>query len=129
MQFSDKLKALRKAKGLTQKELSEETGLSVHAINSYETGRREPNYNAMAILERYFKEEGISLYGTSKYDFSSDFNSLFNDKLLDGERLSDLTMNIYRLMSSEYISYNNKNTILDMLNNQLENMHKLLKEK
>lgn len=64
--LSENLRNLRKSKGLTQRELAEVTGLSVHAINSYESGRREPNSKAMAALESYFHVTGEYLRGEAE---------------------------------------------------------------
>lgn len=63
MNMADRLKELRKSRGLTQIELAAATGLSFHAINSYESGRRTPNSKAMAALERYFQVSGEYLRG------------------------------------------------------------------
>ena len=63
MNMADRLKELRKSRGLTQVELATATGLSSHAINSYESGRRTPNSKAMVALERYFKVSGEYLRG------------------------------------------------------------------
>lgn len=60
---SNRIKELRKAHGLSQAQLASETGLSVHSINSYESGRREPNSKAMACLEQYFNVSGAYLRG------------------------------------------------------------------
>ena len=57
------LKYLRKDSKLTQRQLAEETGLSLSAIVSYENGLREPNSKAMAVLERYFNVSGEYLRG------------------------------------------------------------------
>ncbi|WP_250655040.1 helix-turn-helix domain-containing protein [Alkalimarinus coralli] len=43
MNMCEKIKIIRKAEELTQKEFSEEAGLSISAIKKYETGRRTPN--------------------------------------------------------------------------------------
>lgn len=67
--LSETLKKLRKAKGLSQMELAKETNLSVHAINSYESGRREPNSKAMATLESYFHVTGEYLRGESSHNW------------------------------------------------------------
>lgn len=63
MKLSERLKQLRKAKGLSQLQLADIVGLSQHAINSYESGRREPNSKAMAMLEQYFNVSGSYLRG------------------------------------------------------------------
>lgn len=57
------LKYLRHERAITQKELAEETGLSLSAIISYENGLREPNSKAMAVLESYFGVSGEYLRG------------------------------------------------------------------
>lgn len=54
MDFSDTLVALRKARGLTQKQVATEIGLSEIAIQNYESGRRKPAYNALLALADYF---------------------------------------------------------------------------
>lgn len=64
MDLSDKLKELRKDKGLTQKQLATATGLSLASIISYENGLRKPNFKALTILEEYFGVSGEYLNGT-----------------------------------------------------------------
>ncbi len=54
MDISIKLKQLRHEKGLTQKELADNTGLSYAAIAAYEKALRNPNAKAMAALEQFF---------------------------------------------------------------------------
>lgn len=73
MSVSDKLKLLRLAQGLSQAELAEKIGLSMHSINSYESDRREPNSKAMAALERYFNVSGAYLRGEEESDVARDF--------------------------------------------------------
>lgn len=49
------LKDMRKAKGLTQKDLAERTGIEWRALSSYERGVRSPDietlYNISVVLE------------------------------------------------------------------------------
>ena len=45
--FSMKLSAARKKAGLTQKELSNKTGLSLSSIKRYENGEREPSFSTI----------------------------------------------------------------------------------
>lgn len=61
--MAQRIRELRKARGLTQAQLAEETDLKETAIRSYENGLREPNSKAMAALERYFRVSGEYLRG------------------------------------------------------------------
>ncbi|MEY8576565.1 helix-turn-helix transcriptional regulator [Oscillospiraceae bacterium 21-37] len=58
-----RLKELRLEKGITQRQLAAEIGVSYGAIVGYENGRREPNSKAMAALEQYFGVSGEFLRG------------------------------------------------------------------
>lgn len=48
--FGKRLKQLRKQRGFTQKELSNLTGLSVSAVNKYETGQRKCSFKNAALI-------------------------------------------------------------------------------
>lgn len=54
MTFGEKIKTLRKERGMTQKDLAEALGLSLRTISNYETGglrpRRDATYDALAAL-------------------------------------------------------------------------------
>ncbi|MDR1629873.1 MAG: LexA family transcriptional regulator [Oscillospiraceae bacterium] len=67
--FSKNLKELRTNKGLTQKELAKILGISTGAIKSYEIGTREPGFNTMVALERFFGVSGEFLKGESRNTF------------------------------------------------------------
>ena len=66
--FKERLKELRKTKGLSQKQLAEKTGISVHTINSYESGRRDPNTKNLQILQDFFQVSQGFLLGDLKSD-------------------------------------------------------------
>ena len=61
--FADRLKELRIERGLTQRQLSEETGIGYGTIVNYENRQREPNSKNMARLEKYFNVSGAYLRG------------------------------------------------------------------
>ena len=61
--LSKRIKDLRSEKGITQRQLASEIGVSYGSIVDYENGRREPNSKAMAALERYFRVSGEYLRG------------------------------------------------------------------
>ena len=50
--FAKKMRALRIEKGMTQLELSQETGLDLTTINELENGRREPKLGTVSRIER-----------------------------------------------------------------------------
>ena len=54
MTFSERLKELRLAKGLTQMQVSQATGMSLLGHQRYEYGSREPAYNKLLALADYF---------------------------------------------------------------------------
>ena len=50
MDFGELLKAERKAANQNQEQLAKRSGVSLHAIRSYETGRRKPSAEALFAL-------------------------------------------------------------------------------
>lgn len=60
-----RLKELRENKGITQKQLSEETGMSFQSISFYEHGEREPGVKALISLADYFNVSIDYLVGRS----------------------------------------------------------------
>ncbi|HCF71898.1 MAG TPA: hypothetical protein DER33_10015 [Syntrophomonas sp.] len=52
--FKDQLRKLRKIKGLSQYTLAEQVGLSRGQIANYEQGTREPDYETLKSLAKYF---------------------------------------------------------------------------
>lgn len=54
----NKLKTIRKCKGLKQSEVAEHLGVSTQAYSSYETGTREPSLEILSKLADYF---GVSV--------------------------------------------------------------------
>lgn len=56
--LGDKLRRLRKAKGLTQGELAKKAGVGINTIVRYETGKNSPK---VEILELITKELGVKI--------------------------------------------------------------------
>ena len=52
--FAEKLKQLRKIKGVTQKQVSIGTGLSERQYQEYEYGKVKPSFDALIALADYF---------------------------------------------------------------------------
>jgi len=55
--YSERIKDLRKAKGLSQTELGEYLGVSASAVYKWETGKSQPDINAIVNMSKLF---GIS---------------------------------------------------------------------
>ena len=54
MTCKERIKELRTSKGLTQKQLAEETKLSVRGVQNYELGERVPTLQAVIALADFF---------------------------------------------------------------------------
>ena len=54
--FGERLRQAREAAGLSRKELSAETNISVNAINYYENGQREPSLTGLKRLARTLRK-------------------------------------------------------------------------
>jgi len=63
--FSEKLKCLRIASGLTQKDLAKQLNISRSCLANYEAGKRFPDEEIMLIIANHFKVSSDYLYGNS----------------------------------------------------------------
>lgn len=63
--FGQHLKDLRKAKGVTQKQLAIDIGASERGIQQYELGERKPTYDMLIALADYFNVSLDYLVGRS----------------------------------------------------------------
>lgn len=63
MDFKDRLKELRKAKGLSQVTLAERLGLSKSTIGAYETGDITPSVDALNLIADFFNVDMNFLLG------------------------------------------------------------------
>ena len=63
MEFYENLKALRKARGLSQSELAEKLGVSTGLIGMYETNGRKPSYEMLELIADYFNVDLDYLIG------------------------------------------------------------------
>lgn len=63
MEFGKKLKLLRKAKGVKQKEVADFLGVTLGAYAHYEHGTREPAYQTLVMICKYYKVSSDYLLG------------------------------------------------------------------
>lgn len=64
--FPETLRALRKNSGLSQEQLAKELKLSQSTVAQWETGRRQPDLNALVCIARYFGVSTDRLLGCEK---------------------------------------------------------------
>lgn len=63
MDFKERLKDLRKAKGLSQVALAQKLGLSKSTIGAYETGDIDPSLDALETIADFFNVDMAYLLG------------------------------------------------------------------
>lgn len=63
MKFSERLKELRKERGISQMELSKQTGLSQSAIAKWEKDKTDPTSANLIVLSHFFEESVDYLLG------------------------------------------------------------------
>lgn len=63
----EKLKELRKEKGISQKEVSAALGLTRNAFTNYENGYREPSLETLKKICRYFEVSADYLLGLKDF--------------------------------------------------------------
>ena len=65
--FGERLKELRNAKGITQKELAELLNVSGNTVHSWEKDKQEPSMSSLLFLSEYFEVSLDYLFGKSDY--------------------------------------------------------------
>lgn len=77
----NRLHALRKAKKVTLKQLSDETDISIASLSRYETGKRNPKISTIRTLAEYFEVSSDYLEGrdssTDNVKSISDLSNIF----------------------------------------------------
>ncbi len=61
--LNDRLKMLRNEKGVSQKEVAKAIGVTLSAYSNYEQGIREPSYEILIKLCKYFQVSADYLLG------------------------------------------------------------------
>ena len=65
--FKEKLIELRKERGISQMQLAKEIKFSRTAIASWETGVREPSFDTLIMIAKYFNVSTDYLLGLEDY--------------------------------------------------------------
>lgn len=100
MTIGQMIRKLRTEKCLTQKALSDQTGIPIRTLINYENSNREPNAKNMAILESFFHVSGEYLRG--ECDDRLPFSKWDDSDVMDAVRdnLSTLLCNLERAIRS-----------------------------
>ncbi|MEE0897838.1 MAG: helix-turn-helix transcriptional regulator [Acutalibacteraceae bacterium] len=91
MDFKDRLKELRKAKGLSQVTLAERLGLSKSTIGAYETGDITPSVDALNLIADFFNVDMNFLLGKedqSRFFMDYDLYNIASELSEDSELLA-----------------------------------------
>ena len=91
---SEKLKALREARGLTQLQVSNRIGISKAKISAYETASKAPSIEVLIRLSRLF---GVSV----DYLVCVDAPKVINVSGLDDESVALISALVNKIMSKE----------------------------
>lgn len=84
MDFSEVLKDLRESHSLTQEQLAKQIDVSRSTIAGYESRNRQPDYDKLVSISRYFHVSvDYLLTGEKEVEFSTLPHPKPNEKLLD----------------------------------------------
>lgn len=95
--FSEQLKKLRNAKGVTQKELSEALFVSQQTVAKWETDRSTPNPEMIAKIARYFNISSDYLLELTDTPTTEESKPKEETKfaLFGGDAIDDITDEMY----------------------------------
>lgn len=77
--FEDRLKRLREARGLGQKEVSDHLNLKSRTYSSYENNEREPNSEVLVAMSKYFGVSIDYLLGVDKLRVKQNYSTNLQD--------------------------------------------------
>ena len=63
--IADRIKQLRKKKGVSQSQLAEAIGVKNNTVSTWERGTRKPDFDALQLLSNYFEVSFEYLLGSS----------------------------------------------------------------
>lgn len=77
--FSEKLKRLRVEKGITQKMVAKQLEISETGYAGYEQGYREPDFNTLTKICKFFDVTSDYLLGLENEDGTKTYNNTYNN--------------------------------------------------
>ena len=97
--FGERLKSLRKEKGLSIRDIASETGISRSSIEAYEKGKRKPKFEAVEALANFFNVQTDYLLGTNEEQMKKERKNEMKKGLTDEQ----VEMEIKRLENSPLV--------------------------
>ena len=88
--FAERIKMLRKEKGITQVELAEAMGLSKGTIAMWEVGKREATFDTLCKLAEFFGKSIDYILGRSDDNSDEAYNEEVIDRILDVQPEEDV---------------------------------------
>lgn len=77
--FAKRLKRLRVEKNITQKEIAKQLGISETGYAGYEQGYREPDFNTLIKLCKFFEITSDYLLGLENEDGTKTYTNTYNN--------------------------------------------------
>lgn len=108
--FGQKLRKLRKARFISQQKVANDLGLSQSTIASYENDVREPSFQVINTIAKYFGVPATSLMPSSDEGVSNDLVYQLADSLHKNPKLSLL------FDRSRYLSEQDLDAVLAVIN-------------
>lgn len=104
MNFANRLKQLRKESNLTQEELAQKISKTRSTIAGYETERKEPDYETLVLLAKYFNVSLDYLMGVS------DVKNPYSEKNIEEEYKDEIEAleEFRQIMIDKGFDYENK---------------------
>lgn len=110
MKFYEKMKTLRKEKGVTQAEMSKDLGITIRTITNYETGFRYPqNRKSIAKIAEYF---GVSVNYLLTEDEEFVFEAMDRYGYRGKQQATELLNNVSGLFAGGAISEEDKDELM-----------------
>ena len=88
--FAERIKMLRKEKGITQVELAEAMGLSKGTIAMWEVGKREATFDTLCKLADFFGKSIDYILGRTDDDSDEAYNEEVIDRIIDIQPEADV---------------------------------------
>ena len=105
--FGSIMKLLRAEKGMSQQEIADALKVSKSAINMYERGERQPNFETMELIADYFNVDLDYLYGRSNIRKKVHFDKDGNEYTLIDSDLSIIQRERSKMSNKEKIKLMN----------------------